>query len=183
MSALYCVDYDTLYKAILSSVQQYAALAASDEKKLINDILKANSESKNKSIQRHEKTIRESKNRIKEIDGLLQNLYEDKVAGEITAELFKRMSHKYGEEQTKLIMDVEQFENELNEYNCAERDLADRVERIKECLSINNLSHDVVVGLIDRVEVSETYSVDGETNLDISISYKLGRLSQKKRAC
>jgi DNA invertase Pin-like site-specific DNA recombinase len=100
------VDYNTLYQAVLASVKEYAVLALDDEKKLIDKILKSSDEFKIKNIQRYERNIRESKNRIKEIDGILQNLYEDKLSGEITSEIFKRMSQKYGEEQAKLISDA-----------------------------------------------------------------------------
>lgn len=169
---MHCIDYATLYKAVLASVQEYAVLAVEDEKKLINKILKTNDEFKNKNMQRYEKTIRESKNRIKEIDGLLQNLYEDKISGEVTAELFKRMSKKYGDEQVRLVTDVEQLEAELNEYKRVEQDLTGWVNRVKECLTIDSLTRAIVVELIDRIEVSETYDMNGEKFLDINISYK-----------
>lgn len=169
---MHCVDYGTLYQAVLASVQEYAVLAAEDEKKLINEILKSNNEFKNKNLQRYEKTIRESKNRIKEIDGLLQNLYEDKISGELTADLFKRMSQKYSTEQERLLTDVEQLEAELNEYKRVEQDLTDWVNRVKECLTIDSLTRAIVVELIDRIEVSETYDRSGKKFLDINISYK-----------
>jgi len=132
-------------------------------------------------LSRYETNIRESKNRIREIDGILQNLYEDKVSGEITADIFKRMSQKYGEEQSKLIADVGQMEVEFSECQRTQQDLSAWVKRIKECLTINELTRAVVVELIDRVEVSEIYSADGEKNLDISIRYKFGRLTDKEK--
>jgi chaperonin cofactor prefoldin len=135
---MHCIDYATLYQAVLASVQEYAVLAVEYEKKLINKILKTNDEFKNKNMQRYEKNIRESKNRIKEIDGLLQNLYEDKISGEVTVALFKRMSKKYGDEQERLITDVEQLEAELNEYKRVEQDLTGWVNRVKECLTIDS---------------------------------------------
>ena len=46
------LDYNTLYQAVLSSVQEYAVLAVEDEKKLIDEILKANDEFKNNNVQR-----------------------------------------------------------------------------------------------------------------------------------
>jgi len=169
---MHCIDYATLYQAVLASVQEYAVLAVEDEKKLINKILKTNDEFKNKNMQRYEKIIRESKNRIKEIDGLLQNLYEDKISGEVTADFFKRMSKKYGDEQARLITDVEQLEIDLNEYKRVEQDLTGWVDRVKECLTIDSLTRAIVVELIDRIEVSETYDMNGEKFLDINISYK-----------
>ena len=169
---MHCVDYDTVYQAVLTSVQEYAVLAVEDEKNLINQILKSNDEFKNKNLQRYEKTIRESQNRIKEIDGLLQNLYEDKISGEVTAELFKRMSQKYSTEQERLIADIGELETELSEYQRVEQDLTDWVKRIKECLTIDSLTRAVVVELIDRVVVSEIYDRNGEKFIDINIAYK-----------
>ena len=169
---MHCVDYDTVYQAVLTSVQEYAVLAVEDEKNLINQILKSNDEFKNKNLQRYEKTIRESQNRIKEIDGLLQNLYEDKISGEVTAELFKRMSQKYSTEQDRLIADIGELEAELSEYQRVEQDLTDWVKRVKECLTIDSLTRAVVVELIDRVDVSETYDRNGEKFIDINIAYK-----------
>jgi len=177
------VDYNTLYQAVLASVQEYAVLAVNDEKKLIDEILKANDAFRDKNAQRYERTIRESQNRIKEIDRLLQNLYEDKISQETTADIFKRMSQKYSEEQSKLILEVEQLESELDECRRVEKDMSGWISRIKECLTINDLTRSIVVELIDRIDVSEIYSVDGEKNLDISISYKFGQsnLSRMRR--
>ena len=55
------------------------------------------------------------------------------------------------------------------------------VQRIKECLSIDSLPRAIVVDLIDRIEISETYSVDGKRNIDISIDYKFERTFEKER--
>jgi DNA invertase Pin-like site-specific DNA recombinase/chaperonin cofactor prefoldin len=171
------VDYNTLYQVVLASVQEYAVLAVEDEKKLIDEVLKASDEFKHKNVQRYERSIRESKNRIKEIDGILQNLYEDKISGEVIADIFKRMSKKYSEEQAKLIAEVEQLEAELDECKQVEKDLSGWINRIKECITIDGLTRAIVVELIDRIDVSEIYNVDGERNLDISISYKFDRFN------
>jgi len=177
---MHYVDYDTIYKAVLASVQEYAVLAVKDEQKLIDEILKANDKFKNKNVQRYEKTIRVSKNRVKEIDGLLQNLYEDKVAGEITADIFKRMSQKYGEEQARLISEVEQLESELDECKQVEQNLTGWITRIKKCLAIDSLARAIVVELIDRIEVSETYNANDEKFLNLDIFYKF---SLKTSSC
>ena len=163
----------------ITDIQKHATLATKDEEQLIDRILKANDEFKNKNLSRYEKEIRQSKNRIKEIDGLLQNLYEDKIAGEVTADIFKRMSLKYGNEQGKLISDLEQLENELEECQRVQSDLTGWISRIKDCITIDSLTRNVVVELIDSIEVSQIYETDGEKNLDVSISYKFGYLVQQ----
>jgi len=166
------IDFEVLSQVVLDGIQQYAVLATEDEKKLITQILKANATFQDKNLVRYEKNIRESKNRIREIDGMLQNLYEDKVTGEITSDLFKRMSKKYSDEQAGLLTEVENLEKELDECKRVEQDLTSWIDRIKSCLSIDNLTRAIVVELIDRIEVSEVFSVEGEKNIDISVSYK-----------
>jgi hypothetical protein len=177
---MHCVDYDLICQVVLADIQQHAILAVEDEQRLIDRILKSHDEFKAKNLSRYERSIREAKNRIREIDGLLQNLYEDKINGEVPADIFKRMSQKYGEEQNKLLSDVEQMERELDECKRVQQDLNGWIKRIKECLTIDSLNRVVVVELIDNVEVSEIYNVDGEMNLDVSISYKFGRLTKAK---
>ena len=179
--AEHAIDLDVISQAVLFDVQRYAVLAVEDEKKLINRILQANNGFQLKNVARYEKSIRESKNRINEIDGILQNLYEDKLSGEITADIFKRMSQKYRDEQTKLIAETEQLERELDEGKRVQRDMSGLVERIKECLTIDSLTRAIVVDLIDRIDVSETYSVDGERTVDISIDYKFGRILDEEK--
>ena len=61
---------------------------------------------------------------------------------------------------------------QFDESNRVQRDLTSWVDRIKECLTIDRLTRAIVVELIDRIDVSEVYNVDGEKNLDISIRYK-----------
>jgi len=169
------IDYDVLYQAVLDDIKQYAVLGADDEDKLINKILKSNDEFKTRSLSRYEKNIRESQNRIREIDGLMLNLFEEKIAGNVTDVMFKRLSGKYEEEQARLITLLEQLENEFAECKRQKKDISGYVKRIKECLSIDSLTRDIVVELIDKIEVSETYDTDGERNIDISISYKFGK--------
>ena len=99
------------------------------------------------------------------------------------------MSQKYREEQTRLIDEVEQLEAELIECQRVEKDLTEWITRVKECLTIDSLTRAIVVELIDRIEVSEVYDVDGEKNLDIAINYRFGlpgsnpTPGQKNRAC
>ena len=78
----------------------------------------------------------------------------------------------------------QQQEKGLYECQSVQHDLAGWIKRIKNCLTMDSLTRSIVVQLIDRIEVSEIYSsLSGEKNIDISISYKFGRLNgtqQKK---
>jgi Recombinase. len=168
------IDYDVLYKAVLSDIQAYAVLAVDDETKLINRILEANDNVRNKNVSRYEKLIRESNNRIYKIDALLQSLFEEKLSGSISDATFKRMAAKYETEQAKLTGDVYQMTMEFEKCTQAERDLNSWIARIKDCLKIDTLTRAIAVEMIDRIEVSESYDVNGERTMDVEIFYKFG---------
>ena len=65
-------------------------------------------------------------------------MFRRKLSGEITADIFKRISQKNRDEQTKLISEVEQLERKLNEGLRVRQDMGGLVTRIKECLIIGN---------------------------------------------
>jgi len=131
---------------------------------------------KTKNISRYEKNIRESKNRIQEIDKLVQVLFEQKVSGEVDVSdsMFKRMVSKYENEQFNLTSDLEQLENEVNECKRIDKNLTGWIKRIKNCLSIDSVTRAIAVELIDCIEVSEKYEDCGEVYIDVSIFYKFG---------
>ena len=72
-----------------------------------------------------------------------------------------------------------QLEAELIQCKSVQRDMAALIERVKECLTIDALDRAIVMELIDRIEVSESYDVDGVKNIDISINYKFGRIEKE----
>jgi hypothetical protein len=184
--SMHCVDYDTLYQAVLADIQRYATLAVEDEQKLIDKILRENEAFKEKNLARYERNIRESKNRITEIDKLVQSLYEQKIKGlasEMSDAMFRRMVNNYETEQRQLMADLEQLESEVDECKRVDKNLMDWIKRIRKCISIDAVTRAIAVELIDRIEVSEEYDKDGEKYLDVSIFYKFGlsKTSQNKK--
>ena len=167
----HAINYNIVYKAVLADIQQYAALAEQDEKKLIDKILKVISNFNRNSLKLLEKTIRESKNRIHQIDKIFQSSYEDKVNGLITDTMFKRMTDGLETEQTDLISSLESSEAELNQKKLTTDDLTVWVSKIKSCLQVETLTRAVVVELIDSIAVNEAV-IDGKKEYDINIQYK-----------
>ena len=51
-----------------------------------------------KNINRYEEKIRKTKNRIREIEGLIQAAFEEKISGNITDVIIRCISQKYEKE-------------------------------------------------------------------------------------
>jgi DNA invertase Pin-like site-specific DNA recombinase len=172
--SMHKIDYHVLYEVVLSDIQRYAVLAVEDEQRLIDRILKSNDEFNAKNLTRYAKSIRESKNRIREIDGLMQSLFEEKVSGTVSQDMFKRMAVKYEGEQQQLIADLDKLEREFTDCKRVNQDLTVWIERIKGCLSIDTVTRAIAVELIDRIEVSQEHTENGEKIIDVNIFYKFG---------
>ena len=96
---------------------------------------------------------------------------------------FKRMAKKYDDEQLQLGEELTQLKNELIDCQKTEKDITEWITKIKKCLSVENLSRTIVVELIDSIEVSEVYEVNGEDHQDINIKFKFQDCQvQEKRA-
>ena len=93
------------------------------------------------------------------------------------------MAKKYDDEQLQLGEQLKQLKNELVDCQKAEKDITAWIKKIKKCLSVENLSRTIVVELIDSIEVSEVYKINGEAHQDINIKFKFQDCqAQEKRA-
>jgi DNA invertase Pin-like site-specific DNA recombinase len=178
-------EYSIIYKAVLADIKQYAVLAEQDEQALIDQILKTNSDFTAKSLKQLKKNIRDVKNRIRQIDKIFDSAYADKVAEVITETRFKRMTNGLEEEQAELLGRVGALEAELNQKKLTEHDLTAWVNRVKECLQLEELTRALVVELIDYIEVSDVSAVNEKGTsarncYDITIHYKFGIKTVKK---
>lgn len=66
-------------------------------------------------IRRMQRTVESNHKHIKEIDRLIERIYEDNVNGKISDERFMTMSGNYEAEQKKLLAETEALEIELSE--------------------------------------------------------------------
>ena len=173
----------TIYKAVIADIREYSKLAYSDENQLISRLTKDNIKHSDKLIQRHEKHLKEKERRLSDIDLLVQSLFEDKVSGTVPENIFKRMAKKYDDEQITLANEIETLKNELADTKQNESDVSAWVSKIKRCMSIETLTRELVVELIDTIEISDVYEIDGQPQQDINITYRFENISNKdKRA-
>lgn len=165
-------------------------------KNAINDFLKSDSEREilfsniQKSILERnshtqiqlQKNLSEAQSRVKEIDVILKSLYEDKVMGNLSIELFQKLSQDFKEEQ-----------NELNDFifnNAKDSiDVAKEKTAVNEFIGIVNkydskittLTPDIVDDFIERIEVFEAKKIDGNRQQKINIYFKgIGLLNKEE---
>ena len=94
---------------------------------------------------------------------MIQSLYEDKVKGIITEDLFIKLSKQYEVDKKSLINRV-QKEKEINKNTIKKEDL---ICNVKELLDFNenNIDRSLLLKLIDKIEIDDD-------NIDIYYKFK-----------
>ena len=172
---------DAIYNQVEEDIRAYAKLACSDEQQLIDRLSKDNMKHSDKLMQRQQKLLKEKECRLTDIDLLVQSLFEEKISGTVPENIFKRMAKKYDDEQLTLANEIESLKIELADLKRNESDITSWITQIRQCLSIETLNRELVVELIDSIEISDVYEIDGQPQQDISITYRFENISSNSK--
>ena len=111
------------------------------------------------------KEISLAQKRTNEIDKIIKELYEDKVKGNISLEMFQKLSAEYCEEQQSLsatILACNKRIAELGKSKEALKVFLDVVEKFKEQGEIKELSQSIINEFIDHIVISQEKEADGK---------------------
>lgn len=127
------------------------------------------------------KNLANTQKRIDEINVIIKELYEDKVKGNITLEIFQKLSSEYTKEQRKLSASIIDYSKECAYWDNAKNALKgflDIIEKYRMQGSITQLTHEIVDDFIDKIEVFESKKIDGKRQQKVNIYFKgIGILS------
>jgi N-acetylglutamate synthase-like GNAT family acetyltransferase len=116
--------------------------------------------------------INKAENRLSFIATTLKTLYEDRVAGDITIDEYKRQKADYDREKALIVEQLEHLKRELNQFNVIEDDIEQWLDLVTSCVDLEVLDRETVTGLIEKIVVGEIVEVDGKKTREIEISYR-----------
>ncbi len=161
-----------LKELVLDTIQKVAKYVQEFEPVFLYLFAKQNTLGRETSIRNMKQGIEKSKHRIKELDMLIERIYEDNVLGKISDDRFCRMSANYEKEQNELLAAVEHDELAVQKAEQEKIDLKVFLEAIRECTDLKELTPTVVNTLIKRIEVhNSAKGEDGLKHVPIDISF------------
>lgn len=108
-------------------------------------------------------------------------MYEDKVSGLITSEMFAQMTSEYKIETDECKESIKRVETKLGQIESIEKSAGKWLDAVYEYLKMNKLDQDLVLELIEKIEVSHV-SGSTLTPKKVTIYYKfLGPISGSKQ--
>ena len=119
-----------------------------------------------------QKSMRFLEKRVAELDRLIRSAYEDKVDGSIPAELCAELLRGYQKERAENSTRLQEIEKQQAEMQTAENEVQEWISLIRRYRDIDTLDRETLLKLIDRIEIGEAHTEDGNKVRDIKIYYK-----------
>jgi resolvase, N-terminal domain protein len=118
------------------------------------------------------KRLHDIAKRMDELDGLIQSVYEDKVAGKIPEKVCIGLLEKYQADKDKLSVEYDDLEKRSEVARQDERDVDEYICRMKSYAGATELTREMALDLIEYIKVD---AHPGHRNLPrtIHIFYKL----------
>lgn len=135
--------------------------------------------SKNNKRQRQQ--LQKDEHRSKEIDDIIQKLYEDNLLGKISDERFVKLSQSYEEEQKQLQTSISDLTEKLAQQQEDSLNISKFMTRISKYTELPKLTVEIVNELIDKIVIQKPTGTKRNRIIQVDIYYNfVGKLNNEK---
>ena len=162
---------DELEPAVLARLRIDCEFAREHEAEFVKMVERKTRRQGEDAVRQGEKEYAEAKTRLEEIDRIINQLYEDRVAGHLSTERFSKMLANYETEQETLRARCETLQVQITAARATSDNAKQFIRVVKRFTEMQELTPEIVATLIERVEIWQAQVVDGEKKQEIRIVY------------
>ena len=130
---------------------------------------------------RQQLQLQKDEHRSKEIDNIIQKLYEDNLLGKISDERFVKLSQSYEEEQKQLQTSISDLTEKLTKQQEDSLNISKFMARISKYTELPELTVEIVNELIDKIVIHKPTGTKRNRIIKIDIYYNfIGKLNNEK---
>ena len=134
-----------------------------------------------KDNKRQRQQLQKDEHRFKEIDNIIQKLYEDNLLGKISDERFVKLSQSYEEEQHQLQTSISDLTEKLAKQQEDSLNISKFMARISKYTELPKLTVEIVNELIDKIVIHKPIGTKRNRIIQIDIYYNfIGKLNNEK---
>lgn len=169
------ITYENVYNLIIKDIRNKAKSANKDEQRFLQSLENENHKieiAQNDQLLKDENYVR---NRIKQLDVIMKNLYEDKALGVISTQRYSTMVSEYESEQNDLKDKLAVSESIQMNNDKSKQKAKTFTKLIKEAIGVKTLDRNILNKLIKRVTIGQSTinEVTGEKQQSFDIEYDL----------
>ncbi len=170
----YCTSHHITEKMlesiVLDDIHSLLQEVEIDEAKAKERFLRERSKHTEQSRYSDEKQLKAYRNRLIEIDKLIQSAFEEKVLKNMPESVCISLCEKYQAERETVQRNIRELEKRLAEINKDDEDAEEYIRRLKHYGNCESLTREICLQLIDYITVGEKVSDNIER--EINIRYK-----------
>ena len=163
-----------LESAILAVLQKVSVRVLEDEEAFAHQLMQQWASTQDQTSKEDEKELYSSKKRIRELDVLIQNLYENQVKGILPERQARRLMNQYDSEQLRLEERIAELEKTKQEDTPRKTDIDRFIALVKKYKDMSVLTDSMLRELVDKVAVHAPTGGRGryrQQQLDIYLSF------------
>ncbi|MBQ4644629.1 MAG: DUF4368 domain-containing protein [Clostridia bacterium] len=160
-----------LEKIVLEAIRNLAEFVRYNEKVFLYMIAKQNDAMRKAEYEKLKKTVADGEIRIKELDRLIEKVYEDNALGRIDDDRYRKLMSKYEREQKELTVTVSEGQETLKSAEQKSVDLRMLLRTFREMTDIQELTPTLVNSLIERIEVHNNDKSSGHCFVKVDIYF------------
>ena len=154
--SIHSIKEEVLYRIVLEDIRDKARLVAYDREAMLERIIQAKDKENHTRLASSEQELRVTSARVRELENLMQNLYEDKCAGTIPLTVFQTLMKKYETERAQKSESMKVLEQRVRENRENRQDVDRWANVIRRYSEITELDETILLELVDRIEVGES---------------------------
>ncbi|MBQ8029195.1 MAG: recombinase family protein [Clostridia bacterium] len=160
-----------LEKIVLDAIRNLADFIRYNEKVFLYMIAKQNDAMRKAEYEKLKKTVADGEIRIKELDRIIEKVYEDNALGRMDDERCRKLMAKYEREQKELAITVLEGQETLKSAEQKSIDLRLLLRTFREMTDIQELTPTLVNSLIERIEVHNNDKSSGHCFVKVDIYF------------
>jgi len=156
---------------ITAEFRKILTFVCQNENEFVKRVLKKSSAETAKQTREIEKKISAAKARADEIEKIFPSLYEDKIKGSITQEMFDKLSRAYAEEKVELVQSIGEMTEQLRQIDENHVNVKRFVKLAKKYNGFTSLTPEMLTEIADKIFVFQSEKIGGKKVQKIEIVY------------
>jgi len=175
------IQKSALIEIVSNKLRQTIQECQLDQETFLKKLEQQSQAQLNKDNKRQRQQLQKDKYRSKEIDSIIQKLYEDNLLGKISDERFVKLSQSYEEEQRQLQTSISDLTEKLTKQQEDSLNISKFMARISKYTELPELTVEIVNELIDKIVIHKPTGTKRNRIIQIDIYYNfIGKLNNEK---
>ena len=172
------IEARDLYNIVLEDIQYHGNMALSAKEDFVEKIIEKIEVEKIDEGKELSNKLELKKNQLAELDKSYEQLYEDRLEGNITERNFNLMNVSISKKQDKLIEEIKVLEGDIEVSFETEDNYKKFMNNISKYAKIKSLNRYILNQIIDKIYVYDKEEIDGQISQKVEIHYKfIGKLN------